>query len=810
MRRDSFGNLVKISALVVSTTLISACGSESGTEDAQNSNEERTLQSEETTVTSSEELFSARIAPHMDFCRTCHVPGGIADTDEGKGFQLSGNDADDYDNVHSSWYGLGEGVETNPIIVENADNLEPHTGGKTWPKGSAVYADMVTLFSCWDDPDSCSPTTPGEPVDIKPLLSEGHRGGHAWGRFCEGQPDEALLPPDPRTLVQPGVNEGKAVYFNAYYKDCHIDAGPQDAKPETCGDWRARVERGARLMVGNGNEGTASFFVGNLPAEDLLIGSYVTAKAYNNIWKTWGLDERPIDYDKMIASRWGVVLDEPRNPYPLPGEDPNLTGGGSGQLPTALTQVRNSDGSWSGRITATCHMCHSGQIGIEGEDGVPGPMFGTNSLSDIGVMGRDLMPAGYVVLGFVGPLLTQGRGLGNITNFQLFSTISLGTTPENIPYYIVEQFSGSTGSEDPPIWWNYGHRPLKFYDGGMSADAERIAMSAFTPLLAKNPRFFALNNAFDWIEQHDQDAVAWMLNLKSPKYPDPVDTQLAEQGAILFHTKDLWAEEENADLERPLGGNGSCASCHGAYSPRFVNDPNFLDDPSMEGIAGYIVPRDLIGTDPRRVDGNDQGVGHAAERDWFTYPDQRFTDNDCGDQNLDRIRGERENGYLAPPLYGVWASAPYLHNGSVPNVWEVLKSSDRKLFWRRKSEPNEFGIDNIVVGFDRSFERAYDKEKLGWQYEELFCGEDIPTSKCNLHNPEADPVLDKFMSKIYANLGLGWNIPNLLNAPITNKQVESRKIYNSRLYSQDNGGHTFADVLTDQERRAVIEYLKTL
>ena len=28
--------------------------------------------------------------------------------------------------------------------------------------------------------------------------------------------------------------------------------------------------------------------------------------------------------------------------------------------------------------------------------------------------------------------------------------------------------------------------------------------------------------------------------------------------------------------------------------------------------------------------------------------------------------------YKARPLAGVWATAPYLHNGSVPNLWEVL------------------------------------------------------------------------------------------------------------------------------------------
>ena len=60
----------------------------------------------------------------------------------------------------------------------------------------------------------------------------------------------------------------------------------------------------------------------------------------------------------------------------------------------------------------------------------------------------------------------------------------------------------------------------------------------------------------------------------------------------------------------------------------------------------------------------------------------------------------------------------------------------------------------------------------------------------------------------YANGGLVWNIANL---PILNdQQIEDRKIYNTKYYSQSNAGHAFTSVLTDQERRALIEYLKTL
>ena len=42
------------------------------------------------------------------------------------------------------------------------------------------------------------------------------------------------------------------------------------------------------------------------------------------------------------------------------------------------------------------------------------------------------------------------------------------------------------------------------------------------------------------------------------------------------------------------------------------------------------------------------------------------------------------------------------------------------------------------------------------------------------------------------------------------RYLEERKIYNTRMYGQGNGGHTFTSVLSDAERRALMEYLKTL
>ena len=52
--------------------------------------------------------------------------------------------------------------------------------------------------------------------------------------------------------------------------------------------------------------------------------------------------------------------------------------------------------------------------------------------------------------------------------------------------------------------------------------------------------------------------------------------------------------------------------------------------------------------------------------------------------------------YKARPLDGIWATAPYLHNGSVPNLYELLLPASKrsKEFWVGSSE-----FDPKLVGF---------------------------------------------------------------------------------------------------------------
>ena len=67
-----------------------------------------------------EAFFTTRIEPHMNYCGTCHTPGSIADTDEGRGFLLQ-NGISHYDSFQQAWDTLGKGVTGNALLRENIE-----------------------------------------------------------------------------------------------------------------------------------------------------------------------------------------------------------------------------------------------------------------------------------------------------------------------------------------------------------------------------------------------------------------------------------------------------------------------------------------------------------------------------------------------------------------------------------------------------------------------------------------------------------------------------------------------------------------
>jgi hypothetical protein len=203
---------------------------------------------------------------------------------------------------------------------------------------------------------------------------------------------------------------------------------------------------------------------------------------------------------------------------------------------------------------------------------------------------------------------------------------------------------------------------------------------------------------------------------------------------------------------------------------------------------------------------------------WFAYPDARAgyrlpEEKTPAEEAADDFRPApaagkctlgTKGGYTAQPLHGVWASAPYFHNGSVPTVWDVLKPADRPKVWRRQRVPESEGSPLLGDrGFDTVLGRAYDYDKLGWKYERLDCNARSDASSLSCQWSQYVPAsLEALLTPIKI-------VADYLSPP-GKDAVAERSVYNTNAYSKGNQGHEYTKVLTDAERLALIEYLKTL
>jgi len=215
---------------------------------------------------------------------------------------------------------------------------------------------------------------------------------------------------------------------------------------------------------------------------------------------------------------------------------------------------------------------------------------------------------------------------------------------------------------------------------------------------------------------------------------------------------------------------------------------------------------------------------------WFSYPDaaddfvapesQPYYGTPFGDllsdldpranaQDPERLcKVGAKGGYTAQPLHGVWASGPYFHNGSVPTVWDVLKPEERPELWLRQQVPQAEAAPKGERGFDTDLQRAYDYERLGWKYERVNCDAlgAAPYMACT-YDQNVPTAMD-FMVYPFRVMADYFAAPYL--ASPNQGEVDQRAVYNTNGYSKGNGGRDFTKVLTDAERRALIEYLKTL
>jgi mono/diheme cytochrome c family protein len=206
-----------------------------------------------------------------------------------------------------------------------------------------------------------------------------------------------------------------------------------------------------------------------------------------------------------------------------------------------------------------------------------------------------------------------------------------------------------------------------------------------------------------------RDLVSFFDRMTPPPFPGVVDTLLVAEGEQVYQA--------------------ACAVCHGNYSSG-TEDVRLLEHPNR------LVAQDRMGTDPARwVTADSISLAAIADLGWE-----------------DQVSSRNFGGYVAPDLSGVWATAPYLHNGSVPTLWHLLHAEQRP--------------DRFMVGG-----HALDYELMG------IAGE-----------------VDEGGDYVYPSGYEPWS---------------HFMLYDTHQPGRSNAGHEFPGLSTDQ-KTALLEYLKLL
>ena len=438
---------------------------------------------------------------------------------------------------------------------------------------------------------------------------------------------------------------------------------------------------------------------GAAPAADAARGrEYLLARAYlppdfdqevfDELWTTWEEPLKARAEAADVAVRRRMAMDRyGLTPHP---DDPSRS----------LQYVVGADGGW----TMSCLACHQGQVAGRAIPGLPNSNYALETLTEEvrQVKVRRRKAFGHMDLGSL--LLPLGTTNGT-TNAVIFGVALMRHRDAELN--IVQRpprFDLVHHDMDAPAWWHYRTRKSLYADG-FAAKGHRMLMQ-FLLVKENGPEKFA-----EW-EDEFRDIEAWIVALTPPRWPGQVDAALVERGRGVFVRQ--------------------CAECHGSYGPGG-------DYPER------LVPIAEVGTDRVRLDSLARRERGDLNASWFGH-----FGADAQEAAVDLAARAAGEGYVAPPLDGVWATAPYFHNGSVPTLWHVLHPEARPVVWRRTPT-------------------GYDERRVGLEVEE---SDDMPPGKST--------------------------------------PAERRRFFDTRKAGKSAAGHDFPAVLDEAEKAAVLEYLKTL
>ena len=229
-------------------------------------------------------------------------------------------------------------------------------------------------------------------------------------------------------------------------------------------------------------------------------------------------------------------------------------------------------------------------------------------------------------------------GPGRVDTFNPYKAVQFNFPMDKVPE---EEIIGV--SDLPSIWLQRKRVGMELHWDGNNKSVEERNKSA-----ALGAGVTATTIDIPRIERIEE----WLWDEEPPGYPYEVDGRLAARGQPLYESY--------------------CAACHGKDGRDFEGE-----------YVGTVVSIDEIGTDRHRLDSYSRALVANQNTLYAGYP-WRFS------------HFKKTNGYANLPLDGIWLRAPYLHNGSVPTLRDLL-------------EPPEGRPQVFYRGYD-----VFDRERVGF------------------------------------------------------------------------------------------------
>jgi len=214
---------------------------------------------------------------------------------------------------------------------------------------------------------------------------------------------------------------------------------------------------------------------------------------------------------------------------------------------------------------------------------------------------------------------------------------------------------------------------------------------------------------------------SWVMDLRSPEWPEkylpPLDMDKVAKGAIIFADKCQSCHEviprdkegdpyvSNKTLVSELGTDPVMARnakdrqaktllLQGVKQEILLGDPFGVEAAAIEipvnGVVGVVLKRPITAIKAGLIPAEHAGI----KADVSTL--KKLLAEHLEEQNKhDKISAD-SLVYKGRPLNGIWATAPFLHNGSVPNLWELMKAPEERV---KEFHVGSRELDPVNVGF---------------------------------------------------------------------------------------------------------------